>query len=184
MGGRSGYRNRSQKRLLRLASSETRAAELKPCTPSTQICRYSILGDSCTIKVAPVCRVSLIHDGKWIRTLPISERMNPDSRIATRHVFESTIGIRFCRNGQHFRVPGWSRDLSASGMGAFVAEHLAIGEEVTLVVGLTSSETDEIPARVARQLGTQYGFQFIALSPKQRASILAAIKGQPPIPQS
>jgi len=66
--------------------------------------------------------------------------MNLDNRIATRYVFESRILIRFCRGSQKFAVPGWVRDLSESGLGAFVAENLVIGELVTLEIPLESLE--------------------------------------------
>jgi hypothetical protein len=109
------------------------------------------------------------------------DSMTSDSRIATRHVFESRILIRLHRDGQQLAVPGWARDLSESGLGAFVAEGLALGESVSLEIPLPSG-VEVIPANVARQLGTQYGFQFTALSAEQRCSVRAAIKGHPAIP--
>jgi PilZ domain len=81
-------------------------------------------------------------------------------------------------------VHGWVRDLSVSGLGAFVAEQLLVGETVTLLLSLPTSGKQEIPARVARQLGTQYGFQFTGLSKEQRAAIRAALGRQPAIPYS
>jgi len=108
--------------------------------------------------------------------------MNLDNRIAVRYQFESRILIRFCRGSQKFAAQGWARDLSESGLGAFVAENLVIGETVTLQIQLGISGRQEIAAKVARQLGTQYGFQFTALSAEQRAGIQAVVKGQTAIP--
>ena len=79
---------------------------------------------------------------------------------------------------------GWARDLSESGLGAFVAEGLVVGEAVSLEIPLAASGKQVIPAIVTRQLGTQYGFRFTALSPEQRSSIRAALKVQPAVPYS
>jgi hypothetical protein len=108
--------------------------------------------------------------------------MSPDNRIATRHIFEARILIRLHRGNRNRSVHGWLRDLSESGLGAFVADQLIVGENVTLLLSLSSSGTEEIPARVARQLGTQYGFQFLALSKEQRDAIQIALSGRPVIP--
>ena len=108
--------------------------------------------------------------------------MNSDNRIATRHVFESRIVIRFCRGSQKFSAQGWARDLSESGLGAFVAENLVIGELVTLQIPLGGAGKEVIAAKVSRQVGTQYGFQFTALSAEERIGIQAALKGQTAIP--
>jgi hypothetical protein len=57
-----------------------------------------------------------------------------------------------------------------------------LGELVTLEIPLPDSTKHVIPAKVARALGTAYGFQFTALSAEQRRQIRAALKGQPVIP--
>jgi len=108
--------------------------------------------------------------------------MNSDNRIAGRYVFESRILIRFRRDGQGFAVQGWARDLSESGLGGFVAENLVIGELVTIQVQLGASGKEVIAAKVSRKLGTQYGFQFTALSAEQRHDIQAALRGKAAIP--
>ena len=79
---------------------------------------------------------------------------------------------------------GRVRDLSESGLEAFVADQLMVGENVTLLLSLSTSGKEEIPARVARQLGTQYGFQFLGLSKEQRDVIQITLSGQPVIPYS
>jgi hypothetical protein len=107
--------------------------------------------------------------------------MNSDNRIAPRHVFELRILIRFRRGSQNFAVHGWARDLSESGLGAFVAEDLTIGELVTIHIELGTSGKEAIAAKVVRQVGTQYGFQFTALSSEQRLGIQAALRRQPAI---
>jgi hypothetical protein len=108
--------------------------------------------------------------------------MNSDNRIAARYVFESRILIRICRGTQNFAAQGWARDISESGLGAFVAENLVIGELVTLQIPLGASGKEVIAAKVCRQVGTQYGFQFTALSAEQRVGIQAALKGRKEIP--
>jgi hypothetical protein len=103
-------------------------------------------------------------------------------RIASRHVFEARIRIRLQRDSRKLSLQGWARNLSESGLGAFVAEALTLGELVTLEVPLSDSEKHAIPARVVRALGTEYGFQFTALSAEQRLQIQVALIGQPVIP--
>ena len=110
--------------------------------------------------------------------------MTSDSRIATRHVFESRILIRLCRGSQKLALHGWARNLSASGLGAFVAQGLLVGESVSLEIPLPASGKEVIPAKVTRQLGTLYGFQFTALSAEQRSSIRTTLEGQPVVPYS
>ena len=72
---------------------------------------------------------------------------------------------------------GWTRDLSESGLGAFVAFQLAMDELVTLEIPLPSSVRLTLLAKVARCLGTQYGFRFTALSAVQRTLIQSAVRG-------
>jgi hypothetical protein len=104
------------------------------------------------------------------------------SRISPRYVFESRIQIRLQRGTQKSTVQGWARDLSESGIGAFVAQALMPGEFVTLEIRLPNSDKEVIPAKVTRKLGTEYGFQFTALSGEQRSLIRAALKGHKAIP--
>jgi PilZ domain len=106
----------------------------------------------------------------------------PANRISARHGFEARIQIRLQRDSRNLSLQGWARDLSESGLGAFVAEALILGELVTLEIPLPDSTKHVIPAKVARALGTAYGFQFTALSAEQRQQIRAALKGQPVIP--
>jgi hypothetical protein len=108
--------------------------------------------------------------------------MNSVNRIAVRYVFESRILIRFCRGSQKLVVQGWARDLSESGLGAFVGEKLVIGELVTLQIPIGASGKEMIAAKVSCQVGTQYGFQFTALSAEQRLAFQEALKGKREIP--
>jgi len=80
-------------------------------------------------------------------------------------------------------LQGWSRDLSESGVGAFVAEALILSESVILEIPLPDCDKQVIPAKVVRALGTEYGFQFTALSAEQRRQIRAALKERPAIPR-
>ncbi len=103
-------------------------------------------------------------------------------RMSPRHVFEIRIRIRLQRDTQRLTLQGWSRDLSESGLGASVAQALVLGELVTLQIPLPDSDKQVIPAKVARALGTEYGFQFTALSAAQRTRIRATLKGHPSVP--
>ena len=103
-------------------------------------------------------------------------------RISPRHAFETRIWIRLQRDGKKLSLQGWSRDLSESGVGAFVAEALILSESVTLEIPLPDCDKQVIPAKVVRALGTEYGFQFTALSAEQRRQIRATLKERPAIP--
>ena len=104
-------------------------------------------------------------------------------RILPRYRFEARIRIRLQQGGQRLTVQGWTRDLSESGLGAFVAHALFVGELVTLEIPLPKADKQVIPALVVRSLGTEYGFRFTALSAEQRVLIQAILKGQSAIPQ-
>jgi PilZ domain len=101
---------------------------------------------------------------------------NLATRIARRRVFEVRFRIRIQRGQQNFVAEGWARDISERGLGAFVARELMLGELVTLDVPLTRSSKLTVPAKVARCLGTEYGFQFPALSAEQREQIRSAMQ--------
>lgn len=73
-------------------------------------------------------------------------------------------------------MEGWTRDISETGLSAFVAQGLTTGEVVTLEIPVPSSRWIKVPAKVARCLGTQYGFQFTALAAEQRAEIRHAVR--------
>ena len=103
-------------------------------------------------------------------------------RISPRHVLETRIWIRLQRDGKKLSLQGWLRDLSESGLGAFVAEALVLSESVMLEIPLPDCDKQVIPAKVVRALGTEYGFQFTALSAEQRRQIRATLKERPAIP--
>ena len=71
--------------------------------------------------------------------------MGLDNRIATRHVFESRIQVSVRRGADTVTAQGWTRDLSDSGLGAFVAENLEIGEVISLQIDVGSSERRRSP---------------------------------------
>jgi hypothetical protein len=114
---------------------------------------------------------------------PFSDDVTPSTdRISPRHAFETRIRIRLQRNGRKLSLQGWARNLSESGLRAFVAEALILGEFITLEIPLPDSDKQVIPAKVVRALGTEYGFQFTALSAEQRRQIRATLKEHPAIP--
>ena len=116
-------------------------------------------------------------------TTPLSDdAMGSVDRISPRHVFETMIQILLERNSAKLSLQGWVRNLSESGLGAFVAEALSVDESVMLEVPLPGCDKQMIPARVVRALGTEYGFQFTALSADQRRQIRATLKERPAIP--
>jgi hypothetical protein len=115
--------------------------------------------------------------------IPLSDGVTDSAdRISPRHLFEARIRIRLQRDNNKLSLQGWARDLSESGIGAFVGEALILDELVTLEVPLSDPGKQAIPAKVVRALGTEYGFQFTALSAEQRRQIRATLKGHPVIP--
>ncbi len=108
--------------------------------------------------------------------------MSTPDRIASRHEFEVRIRIRVERDVRKISMEGWTRDLSESGVSAFIAQSLFPGESVILEIPLTEREKQEIPAKVIRSRGTEYGLQFMALSSEQRRLIRTVVNGQPVIP--
>ncbi len=108
--------------------------------------------------------------------------MGPVDKISPRRLFETRIQIRLQRDSRRLNLQGWARNLSESGLGAFVADALTLGESVTVEIPLPDSEKQVIPAKVVRSLGTEYGFQFTALSAEQRQQIQATLKERPAIP--
>ena len=55
-------------------------------------------------------------------------------------------------------------------------------EFVMLEIPFPDAASHDIPAQVVRALGTEYGFQFTALSVEQRLQIQTALEGHPVIP--
>jgi PilZ domain len=115
-------------------------------------------------------------------TSPSDDATDSVGRISPRHAFETRIQILLQRDGTKLSLQGWVRNLSESGVGAFVAEALILSESVTLEIPLPDCDKQVIPAKVVRALGTEYGFQFTALSADQRSQIRATLKGRPTIP--
>ena len=79
----------------------------------------------------------------------------PDSigsteEISPRHVFEARIQLRLQRDQRKISLPGWVRDLSESGLRAFVAEALMPYESVLLEIPLPNNDKQTIPAKVVR----------------------------------
>jgi PilZ domain len=111
---------------------------------------------------------------------------SPAPDISPRHHFEARVSISVERREQKLKLQGWVRDLSESGLRAFVADSLLLGESVTFELALSETGHQVIPAKVMRALGTDYGFQFTALSAEQRTQIQAALRKSPQLsrPQS
>ena len=102
-------------------------------------------------------------------------------RIAPRHVFERWIWIYRGAGGKQSGLRAWTRDLSETGLAAFSAQTLMPGESVLLEIDLSIGKTIKIPALVARTLGTEYGFQFTALSSEQRDAIRLSLQQAPAV---
>jgi len=99
-------------------------------------------------------------------------------RISPRYAFNARFRISLQRNGQPVVVEGWARDISESGLGAFVGQAINPGEVVTVMLPIPGLEKASLQAKVARVVGTEYGFQFLTLSPSQRSHIQALIQAQ------
>ena len=108
---------------------------------------------------------------------------SPIPDISPRHHFEARVSICVQRGQHELSLHGWVRDLSESGLRAFVADPLLPGESVTFELALSDGVNHVIPAKVMRALGTDYGFQFTALSSEQRQQIQATLREAPELPR-
>jgi hypothetical protein len=100
----------------------------------------------------------------------------PAPEISPGHRFEARIDVRLRRGETELNLQGWARDLSESGLRAFVADPLEKGESVVFEIPLSDLDKQVIPAKVARALGTDYGFEFTALSAEQRSHIQKVLR--------
>lgn len=106
---------------------------------------------------------------------PSNEDSDAISRITPRYEFEARVAIR---TQAGITIEGWTRDISESGLGAFVGRGIGLGDSVTLTFHLSPSVRLSVPAQVVVADGTRYGFRFTALSAEQRANILGAVKSR------
>jgi PilZ domain len=102
-----------------------------------------------------------------------SEDRHATVRIAPRYQFEARIAIRMPSGETR---EGWARDISESGMGAFVAREIGVGDTVVLTFRVTDSVRLVLPAQVVSAEGTRYGFRFTALSAEQRVELQSALR--------
>jgi hypothetical protein len=84
------------------------------------------------------------------------DAMSSVDTISPRHWFETRIQILIQRDSTKLSLQGWVRNLSESGLGAFVAEALIVGESVTLEIPLPDCDKQVIPAEVVRAIGTDW----------------------------
>jgi hypothetical protein len=112
---------------------------------------------------------------------PVETGQQRRDRIMPRYQFDARIGIEVVRDGKTTCTEGWIRDLSESGVGVFVGSALAVGEKTNLKIPLSNNFDLVVPAIVTRARGTHYGFQFTALSGKQREQLRLATIGRTPI---
>ncbi len=97
-------------------------------------------------------------------------------RISGRFEFRIEFGGIVRRYGKEISFRGWSRDLSESGMGAYVPVELREGEVVDLDLPLESGAPKlRVAAKVRRAQGFEYGLEFVTLSATQRAAITSAV---------
>ncbi len=110
-----------------------------------------------------------------------TEKLVGVDRALPRHQFEARVKIEVIREQKTRFTEGWARDISESGMGAFVGMQLMVGEMATLRIPLQNEAELLIPATITRNFGTEYGFQFTALSRQQREQIQGILANTPRI---
>jgi c-di-GMP-binding flagellar brake protein YcgR len=97
-------------------------------------------------------------------------------RISGRFEFRIEFSGVVQRYGKEVSFRGWSRDLSESGMGAYIPVELREGEQVNLDLTLEAGAPKlRVAAKVRRAQGFEYGFEFVTLSATQRAAITSAV---------
>ena len=86
-------------------------------------------------------------------------------RISGRFEFRIEFSGFVQRYGKEVSFRGWSRDLSESGMGAYIPVELREGEQVNLDLTLEAGAPKlRVAAKVRRSQGFEYGFEFVTLS--------------------
>jgi PilZ domain-containing protein len=103
-------------------------------------------------------------------------------RISPRYAYEARFRISVQRNGKERVFEGRARDISESGMGAFVGQPLHLDEIAMITLPVPGLENASLRAQVSRAVGTEYGFQFLTLSPLQRSCIQILVENRTPIP--
>ena len=156
--------------------------------PSRDLPRYTVvLHDSSVEASVRNASVSVVRTGMGLQEAQqVANQKNHNSvadlsgrRIAQRFAFETRFRIRVQRDNRSLTWEGWARDLSESGLGAFLGQALDLGEMVTLEIPLPESGKLTAQATVARCLGTQYGFQFTTLASAQRRRIQGVLLSKP-----
>lgn len=102
--------------------------------------------------------------------------MRAGRRSAVRHAFFAPLIVRMNRPGATTAAVGRSFDLSETGLGGDLDGSLSPGQVVAMSIALpNSAEHVTTAARVAYRNGLRHGFQFLALSPAQRALLRNAV---------
>jgi len=103
-------------------------------------------------------------------------------RISPRYAYEARFRISVRRDGEERVFEGRARDVSESGMRAFVGQTLHLEEIAMVTLPIPGLENAPLHAKVSRAVGTEYGFQFLTLSPLQRSHIQGLVENRTPIP--
>src|SRR5215469_16563550 len=102
------------------------------------------------MRLSPAERRFPLHRASPSGGLPFEPMASPVPEISPRHRFEARIDIRLRRGPQELSLQGWARDLSESGLRAFVADPLEKGESVVFEIPLSDIDKQVIPAKVVR----------------------------------
>ena len=102
----------------------------------------------------------------------------PTTRQFKRRPLQTRLGVT-AADGNRYR--GWCQDVSEGGLGATVAAPLKLGDEVSLEFELAAGpEAVTVRALVRFTDGFRHGFEFLTLTPAQRAAILAYLAAPEP----
>lgn len=134
---------------------------------------------------------AFIHKGEPRQKLVslLEEMVGPGSRLKwplartnSRFAIRMPIVVKVFRDGSPVIIQGRSVDLNEAGMGAVLDQELVPGEMVTLEFELPMIGEKFTPrATVRRRTGTQYGFEFVNIDPRQQQAIRALCEVLPPI---
>jgi CheY-like chemotaxis protein len=105
----------------------------------------------------------------------------PLARLAARYTLDTPVSI-LSRSRSGVSIQGRSVDISELGLGAEVADDLALGELVRLCFRLPGNDFDLTPeASVRRRLGSHYGFEFVSIERERLEEIRLACQKLPRI---
>jgi len=99
-----------------------------------------------------------------------------ERRRARRLPLDRRVRVKTIQQGKEVRIHGWTRDISADGLGAVVPCSMALDERVTLEFSVDGAKEGTATAYVRHRQGFYYGFDFLTVDAALREAIEQAVE--------